>query len=95
MKLRDWLANAGVSRAEFAKSIDCSLSMLGKLCTGHRVPGPALARAIVQGTKGAVTFIDLFGGTSAPASDTDPKTEVISLARAKVAELEEILHRAG
>lgn len=64
MKLQDYLSQTKTSPEDFAKKVEASTSGVRKWVSGERIPRPKHVRRITEATKGAVTAIDLIGGTS-------------------------------
>lgn len=61
MKIKDYLEKSKKRQAEFARDLGCSSGALSLWISGDRTPSPAMARKIVQHTKGQVGYADLYG----------------------------------
>lgn len=60
MKLATYLQEAGITYAEFAKSVGASAFAVGKWARGDRIPRPPAMRLIAEKTGGKVTAGDFF-----------------------------------
>jgi transcriptional regulator with XRE-family HTH domain len=71
MKLKTFLQNK--SRQEFADKVGTTRNYINLLCTGHRRPGPELARRIVMATEGMVTLEEALGLEPIPEFLQEPE----------------------
>lgn len=60
MRLDEYLFRKKNSKTEFAKQIGISRTHLSLIASGKRKPSPALAKKIIEETKGHVTLSELF-----------------------------------
>lgn len=60
MKLAEWLENAGVDRADFARRIDKTAESVRRYEAGLRIPDRDTMPKIVRETAGQVTANDFF-----------------------------------
>jgi len=61
MTLRDWLADNGVSNAEFGRRIDRTAEAVRRYASGERIPDRETMPMIMRVTGGEVSANDFFG----------------------------------
>jgi transcriptional regulator with XRE-family HTH domain len=60
MRLQDYLADTGVTRAEFARRIGVKHITVTRYVSEGRVPEPSVMEKIIEATEGKVTANDFF-----------------------------------
>ncbi len=61
MRLQDYLAETGMTRAEFARRIGVKHISVTRYVNEGRVPEPSVMEKIIEATEGKVTANDFFG----------------------------------
>lgn len=60
MRLAEYLAQEGMTQADFARKIGQEQATIARYCTGKRTPQPEVMRKIVQATRGQVQPNDFY-----------------------------------